>query len=107
MTELRAQVADAKSAMDAHDAQTLASLFAPDGRVADDNEEHVGRPAIERWFAATPLIRLETVSSTVDGNAHALVAKGYGDYPQSPLTFRYDFTLSEAGIDSLSISLAT
>ncbi|MFW2512671.1 nuclear transport factor 2 family protein [Demequina sp. SO4-13] len=99
-------VSDAKNAMDAHDGEALAALFAPDGRVTDENTEHVGRPAIAQWFRTTPAIRLETVDTTVDGNAYTLIAKGHGDYPNSPLTFRYVFALGNAGISSLSISLA-
>ena len=99
-------VTDAKSAIDAHDARALAALFAPDGRVADENTEHVGWVAISQWFAMTLPILLETVETRVVGGTYTLIANGHGDYPGSPLTFRYDFLLSPEGIEVLSIALA-
>ncbi len=53
-----------------------------------------------------PSDHLETVDTSVDGGTYTLLANGHGDYPDSPLMFRYDFVLSPAGIESLSISLA-
>ncbi len=99
-------VNEAKTAIDAHDASGFAALFAPDGRVTDDTMEHVGWVAISRWFAMTLPIHLDTLESRADGDSYTLIANGHGDYPGSPVTFRYDFVLSHAGIDSLSISLA-
>ena len=99
-------VAEATTAMNAHDGPAFAALFAPDGRVVDDRTEVVGWVAISQWFQSTLPIVLETVDVRLDGGTWTLIANGYGDYPESPSTLRYDFVLSDAGIDSMTISLA-
>jgi len=92
--------------MNAHDSRALAALFAPDGRVIDDNTELVGWVAISQWFEMTLPIFLETVDLRLDDGTYTLIAIAYGDYPESPSTLRYDFVLSDSGIDSMNISLA-
>ena len=104
--DLARLVVEATTAMNAHDARALAALFAPDGRVTDDNCEIVGWVAISQWFEMTLPIFLETVDTRLDDGTYTLIANGHGDYPESPSTLRYDFELSREGIDSMSISLA-
>ncbi|QEO14818.1 nuclear transport factor 2 family protein [Agromyces intestinalis] len=98
-------VAAAIEALDAHDAEALAALFVADGCVDDESETHEGRSAIRRWFEATPATRIELLHEESYGSEVELIAKAHGDYPQSPLSFRYGFELEGDRIASLKISL--
>ncbi|QAY73748.1 nuclear transport factor 2 family protein [Agromyces protaetiae] len=98
-------VAKAMEAMAAHDARSLAALFADLGSVEDENERHIGARAIRRWFAATPPIEHELLREYAFGPEVELVARAHGDYPQSPLSFRYRFTIDGERIRTLRISL--
>ncbi len=107
-TSTRNPVIDAAlDAMNAHDAEALAALFVDGGSVQDVDETFEGAAAIREWFAETPAIRLEPTTEVTSnsGLQHVLEAKAHGDYPQSPLPFRYDFELDGDRIRTLRISL--
>ncbi|GAA1055395.1 hypothetical protein GCM10017608_25160 [Agromyces luteolus] len=102
----RGVISAAIDAMDAHDAEALAELFVAGGSVEDENEVHTGRAAIRRWFAATPEIALEVLRERSSGPDHEVEAKAHGDYPGSPLTFRYRFRLAGDRIEAVTITPA-
>ena len=104
MTTSHPLVLAAAAAMDAHDAAALSSLFAADGWVRDEDSTFVGPAAINTWFDETTPTTLETIAEADDGTT--ITARAHGDYPQSPLTFRYRFALTDDAIQSLTINIA-
>lgn len=82
------------------------ALFAPEARVFDEGETHVGRAAIAAWWQqakqkyrhrAEPLECLE-----VDGVSRVR-ARVSGAFPGSPAVLSFAFTLAGGEIESLGI----
>lgn len=91
--------ADAKD-----DASALARLFATHAVVADEGQTHTGPTAIAKWWQGAKTKyrhHAEPVDAERDGNAVTVRARVTGDFPGSPATLSFDFTLSSDLITSL------
>jgi molybdopterin-guanine dinucleotide biosynthesis protein A len=94
------------AAVNAADGNAAAALFTANAVVRDENAEHHGPAAISAWveetagryhFQVTPL----DIPSVEE---HLVVScEVKGDFPGSPVTLAFDFTLTGDRIASLSI----
>ncbi|MEH6665622.1 MAG: nuclear transport factor 2 family protein [Brevundimonas sp.] len=88
--------------------EDVAAVFAPDGEVRDERQTHRGRDAIAAWARdAIGRYRMqsEPLGSTGAQAAHTVTARVTGDFPGSPLTFTYRFTLAGDAVKALEIGL--
>ena len=88
--------------------EAVAAAFAPGGEVRDERETHRGREAITAWARDTIeryRMRSEPLETTRTENGHTVKARVTGDFPGSPLTFTYRFTLTGDAIKALEIGL--
>ena len=107
MTEdLPRVLADYFVATNAHDVDAMSSAFAEDATVHDERRDHRGLAAIRTWmketiekydYEVTPLD-----SSRASSKALVLVSLR-GNFPGSPITLQYAFTLSGQKIAHLEI----
>lgn len=91
------------------DVEAALACFAPDAVVRDDGREHLGATAVRAWMQevrSTFDLTYEVVAVGHDGTstvAHVAVA---GNFPGSPITFRYDAEVVEDRITTLAIAPA-
>lgn len=93
------------AAKNAHDVAGQVACFAADARVDDEGETVVGTEAVRAWAARVTAAYDLTVAPTGftgdpegDGVLTAVVS---GDFPGSPLEFRYHLTLAAGRITAL------
>lgn len=86
----------------AHDADALLAVFAPDATVADDGKTYSTEADIRAWIQSH-LIDPNITITPKSYDAGRLVASGDGDFPGGPLDFAFDFELEDDTITSLSI----
>lgn len=99
-------VAQYINAANRFDAPTAAECFTPDALVRDEQKEHVGRAAIQRWISQTSdasspqvtVTRARSIGATV-----ALVGQVTGNFAGSPVELEYEFRLQEGKIAQLTI----
>jgi ketosteroid isomerase-like protein len=94
-------------AADTSDANAVARCFSESAVVIDERREHRGRPAITRWRAeATAKYHYtsEPLAVDVSGPEATVTARVTGDFPGSPVTLQYRFTLESASIAKLEIT---
>jgi hypothetical protein len=85
----------------------VARCFSEDGVVVDEGRTYRGRVAIARWktdAAAKYHYMSEPVSADVSGAEAIVTARVTGDFPGSPVTLRYRFTLENGAIVRLEIT---
>jgi len=88
------------------DADALAASFSDDAVVADEGAEHRGRAAIRDWWqAAKTKYRhvAEPLDATEADGATVVHARVSGDFPGSPATLTFVFTLAGGQISRLEI----
>jgi ketosteroid isomerase-like protein len=89
------------------DTDALAACFAPDAVVRDEGRELHGRAAIAQWQEASRA-RYRFISeplAVADRDGRAVVtARVTGDFPGSPITLDYAFTLAGGSIARLEIA---
>jgi len=93
-------------AEDSGDLSLLAECFAPDGMVRDEGRTYRGRPAIRGWKAETKTKYNHTVTPLEVARretATVMKARLDGDFPGSPVTLEFRFTLEGGKIASLEI----
>ena len=93
-------------ATNAHDADTLAALFADDGVVRDEGGEMPGRAAIRDW--ATDTFRKYDTAATpgdwrADGDKIVVRTRIAGTFPGSPIHLDFRFGLAGERIVRLEI----
>lgn len=106
--QLSSPIAAYFKASNAASPEAVSAAFAPDGEVRDEREIYRGREAIEAWArAAIGRYRMqsEPLESTGADNGQTVKARVSGDFPGSPLTFTYRFTLTDDAIKALEIRL--
>ena len=107
MTEALPQaIADYYAGKNARDYGKAVSGFAPDAAVSDEEQQHVGADAIQRWMAETAAKyndQSQVRGSTTDGDRTVVTAEVSGTFPGSPIELRYAFTLRDGLITSLAI----
>ncbi|SUB00349.1 SnoaL-like domain [Pannonibacter phragmitetus] len=90
-----------------NDAEALSNAFAADAVVQDEGAHHKGRTAIRSWWsaakAASQFVAEPFEAKSGDGKAFVR-AKVSGDFPGSPLTLSYAFTLWDGEIAALEIT---
>jgi hypothetical protein len=94
-------------AADTSDATVVARCFSESAVVIDERREHRGKPAIERWRAealAKYHYTSEPLAVDVAGPEVTVTARVTGDFPGSPVTLQYHFTLEGVSIARLEIT---
>ena len=88
------------------DTQLLSECFAPDAMVHDEGHTYSGLAAIQKWKAETKRKYRHTVEPLAiahrDGRT-ILTAKVAGNFPGSPVTLEFRFTLDGEKIVALDI----
>src|SRR4051812_7547079 len=94
MAELQPPLSRYFEASNAHDADAVASLFADDALVHDENADHRGRVAIREWAQGTYDkydIRLRPEHANHDGNATVVRTQVAGSFVFSPIELQFSF----------------
>ena len=88
------------------DPDALAALFAADAVVRDEGARHVGPAAIRTWWMAAKARYAHVakpVGTTVNGDTIAVRATVSGNFPNSPATLDFTFTVTGGKVATLEI----
>jgi ketosteroid isomerase-like protein len=99
-------LADYFAAKNRHDIDAMLTPFAPDATVRDEGEIHQGSDAIRDWMDATTRkyrVTVEVADATANGQAWRVAGLVSGNFPGSPATLHYNFTLAGDRIARLEI----
>ncbi len=94
-------------ASNSRDADRFGSLFTGDAIVHDEEQEHRGVAAIQKWLAATVrkyAFTLTLIDFSQERDKAILSVRMEGNFPGSPLSARFGFVLHEGKIAKLDIS---
>lgn len=89
------------------DVDAALACFAPDAVVQDDGREHVGVDAIRAWMedvSSTFELTYDIVGAKHDATTTVADVAVAGNFPGSPITFRYDARVAENRIHALVIA---
>lgn len=95
------------NADNANDADALAEAFTPRASVRDDGLAHTGRAAIRSWWLAAKVryhSRAEPLEAKRDGEIVTVRTRVSGQFPDSPATLTFNFSLAGDRIAHLEIS---
>jgi hypothetical protein len=104
--ELPNPIAAYLAAVNAKDADMLASCFAEEAVVHDEGGEYRGLDAIKSWGEETQRkykYAMEALDTLVSGNTVRVRAKVTGSFTGSPIELDYLFSLTDDKIISLKI----
>ena len=90
-----------------HDTDALAECFAPDATVQDEGQTVKGLKAIMAWRSETAKKyqhTLDPVAASERGGKTVVSTKLTGNFPGSPITLDFVFTLEGGKIAALEIS---
>ena len=93
------------SATNAHDADALLAMFAPEAVVVDDGATFATEAEL-REFIKVQIVAPKVVLTVISSEADRLLASGDGEFPGGPLTFAFTFTTKGNLITHLSVELA-
>jgi ketosteroid isomerase-like protein len=99
-------LADYFAAKNRHDIDAMLVPFSPNATVKDEGETHHGPAAIRGWMEATTRkyrVTVEVADATVNGHAWRIAGIVSGNFPGSPATLHYSFTLDDDRITRLEI----
>lgn len=99
-------LADYFAAKNRHDIDAMLIPFSPDATVRDEGETHQGSGAIRDWMEATTRkyrVTVEVADATPNGDAWRIAGIVSGNFPGSPATLHYNFTLADDRIKHLEI----
>lgn len=89
-----------------NDADAVAALFSTDAIVKDEGATHRGASAIRNWWGAAKE-KTQHVTAPLDlaarGEQISVCALVSGDFPNSPVTLDFAFTLQDGKIAELEI----
>ena len=105
-TPLPTAVADYFAAKNRHDIDAMLASFSADAVVKDEGKEHHGSAAIRSWMEDTTRkyrVTVEVVEGAGNGDAWRVAGLVSGNFPGSPATLHYSFTLAGDGIGGLEI----
>lgn len=88
------------------DIDAMAAPFAEDAIVHDEKRTHRGRPAIRAWIAETTAKyhdKAEVTGVETDGGKLRVAALVSGNFPGSPITLHFNFTMRDGLIAELAI----
>ncbi|KRB21038.1 MULTISPECIES: nuclear transport factor 2 family protein [Mesorhizobium] len=94
------------AAKNRHDIDAMLAPFASDATVKDEGETHRGPAAIRGWMEETTRkyrVTVEVADATVRGDAWRIAGIVSGNFPGSPATLHYVFTLAGDRIARLEI----
>ena len=94
------------AAKNRHDVDAMLIPFASDATVKDEGETCRGSAAIRGWMEATTSkyrVTVEVADATANGDAWRVAGLVSGNFPGSPATLHYNFTLADQGITRLEI----
>ena len=89
-----------------HDIDGMLVPFAPDASVRDEGETYRGSAAIRNWMDATTRkcwVTVDVTGATANGQAWRVAGVVSGNFPGSPATLHYNFTLAGEQIKRLEI----
>jgi ketosteroid isomerase-like protein len=89
-----------------NDADALSETFAAEAVVEDEGARHQGVVAILKWWVAAKQAAqyvAEPLESTADGDKALVRAKVSGQFPGSPVTLTYSFTIKDGKVVRLEI----
>ena len=92
------------SATNAHDADALFAVFAPEAVVVDDGATFATEAELREFI--NQIVAPKVVLTVISYEADRLVASGDGEFPGGPLTVAFTFTTKDNLITHLSIELA-
>lgn len=104
--DLPQPLADYFAAKNRHDIDGMLASFASDAEVRDEGETHQGSAAIRDWMEATTRkyrVTVEVADAAVTGGAWRIAGIVSGNFPGSPATLHYNFTLTGERITRLEI----
>ena len=99
-------LADYFAAKNRHDIDAMLVPFSSDATVKDEGEPHRGSVAIRGWMEATTRkyrVTVEVADVTVNGDKWRIAGIVSGNFPGSPATLHYVFTLADDRIARLEI----
>jgi hypothetical protein len=94
------------SSENTHDTEALAACFAPDATVRDEGQTLKGMAAIKAWRRETAKKyrhTVEPVAATARDGKTVVSTKLTGNFPGSPVTLDFVFTLEGGKIAALEI----
>ncbi|KAF0095533.1 MAG: hypothetical protein E1N59_1028 [Puniceicoccaceae bacterium 5H] len=94
------------NAVNRFDAAGAAACFTPNATVRDEQKDHVGSSAIERWVSQTsreyrPHATVTSAQTIAD--AVQMVVSVTGKFPGSPIKLDYELRLQDGKIAQLNI----
>ena len=105
-TELPQPLTDYFAAKNRHDIDGMLAPFSPDAKVRDEGETHRGSGAIRDWMEATTRkyrVTVEIAEAAANGDAWRVAGIVSGNFPGSPATLHFVFTLAGDQITQLEI----
>ncbi|MBL9210228.1 MAG: nuclear transport factor 2 family protein [Opitutaceae bacterium] len=105
-TSLPEPVAQYIEAANRLDAAGATACFTPDAVVRDEQKDHVGLAAIERWVSQTGQAyqpHVTVTSARTVGATVKLAGQVAGNFAGSPVDLDYDFHLRDGKIAELTI----
>ncbi len=106
VSELPAVILDYFAAANDGRIEDVTLCFAENAHVHDENNDHIGHPAIRKWVADTTRdFQPKTTLLRAIENNGTLVATTTvaGNFPGSPVDLNFSFTLTAGKIATLSI----
>lgn len=106
LLDLDAPILTYFEATNAHQADTVAALFASDGLVHDEGADHRGREAIREWAEGTYRkygVALTPLGARNDSDATVVTAEVSGTFPGSPIQLPFRFVTDGQRIRKLRI----
>jgi hypothetical protein len=99
-------LADYFAAKNRHDIDGMLVPFSSDAMVRDEGETHQGSAAIRGWMEATTRkyrVTVEVADAIANDDAWRIAGVVSGNFPGSPATLHYNFTLADERITRLEI----
>src|SRR2546421_12406869 len=94
------------NASNAQNAQSQAACFTSNATVEDESEPHHGQAAIQAWAEKTHNaynFQLTTTHAETKENQTRVTCTIEGDFPGSPITQHFNFTIENGKIAKLTI----
>ncbi|MDX8531626.1 nuclear transport factor 2 family protein [Mesorhizobium sp. VK25A] len=94
------------AAKNRHDIDAMLAVFSPDAKVRDEGETHRGSAAIRTWMETTTRkyrVTVEVADAALNGDSWRVAGIVSGNFPSSPATLLYSFTLAGDRIEKLEI----
>ena len=104
--ELPQPLIDYFAAKNMHDIDAMLMPFSSEATVKDEGETHRGSIAIRDWMEATTRkyrVTVDVADAIANGNAWRIAGIVSGNFPGSPATLHYNFTLADDRIKRLEI----